>query len=96
MAFMTSMRLKGLRLCLSVGLAALPLVGAGSGAAWAQFDPPRIPPVVVAPPQPPTPPQPLTLPTPLQPAPHPLPSAPLPQAAPPAAAAIPAVPARRN
>ena len=95
MAFVTSVRLKGLRLGLSVGLAALPLVGAGSGAAWAQFDPPRIPPVVVVP-QPPAPPQPLTLPTPLQPGLHPLPSAPQPQAAPPAAAAVPAVPARRN
>jgi hypothetical protein len=96
MTFVCGSRLKGLTLCLTGGLAALPLVFAGSLAAQAQFGDP-MPRVVLPPPQPPVqqPYQPPQLPPTLSPSTPTVPSAPQavqPQAAPAAAAA----PARRS
>jgi hypothetical protein len=95
MTFVSGLRLKGLTLCLTAGLAALPMVVAGSHAAQAQWGPggpPRV--VLPPPPQPPSPPPqlPQTL------SPGSLTPACCVTAAPPVAAPAPAAaaPARRN
>jgi hypothetical protein len=97
MTFVIGFRLKGLTLCLTGGLAALPLVFAGTNAARAQWEPPR---VAVPPAQVQQPSQPLQLPQTLPQAgsltPMCCPTSAPPAAATPAAAAPAPAPARRD